>query len=365
MMRVLMTADTVGGVWTYALELADALAPYDVEVHLATMGPAMSSQQRLAVKQSSMAEVHESNYALEWQPAPWNDVERAGEWLLELESAVDPDVVHLNGYVHGALPWRSPVVVVGHSDLYSWWESVRSAPPPPRDWQCYRDRVSAGLAAADAVVAPSGDMLSALKRWYGCQDGQVVPNGRRNDWVRYVGKEPHILGAGRLWDEAKNLTLLHQVSAALPWPVAIAGDPISPDAAAAARGFGGGTARLVGSLSFDELAKRLLRSSIFVLPARYEPFGLGPLEAAQAGCALVLGDIPSLREIWEDAAIYVDPDDSDLLERTLLGLIDNPRELRAMSTAARARARLYSPRRMAEAYLRVYKRLPVRTGARR
>ncbi len=32
------------------------------------------------------------------------------------------------------------------------------------------------------------------------------------------------------------------------------------------------------------------------LPARYEPFGLSVLEAALSGCALVLGDIPSLRE---------------------------------------------------------------------
>jgi glycogen synthase len=51
------------------------------------------------------------------------------------------------------------------------------------------------------------------------------------------------------------------------------------------------------------------RASIYALPARYEPFGLSALEAALSGCALILGDIPSLREVWLEAAPYVSPDD--------------------------------------------------------
>ena len=362
MTRLLMTADTVGGVWTYALELADAIAPYDVETHLATMGRRLSAEQHAAVKQSAIVEVHESDYALEWEHDPWADVERAGTWLLDLERAVDPHVIHLNGYVHGALRWRSPVVVAGHSDVLSWWQAVHGE-AAPEEWSTYRDRVAAGLAGADAVVAPTADMLAALTTWYGYRGGHVVPNGRSSDWVRYAGKEPLILGAGRVWDEAKNLTLLQQVSAAMPWPVVIAGERSHPDAQGNGFTFPGGTTRFVGQLPFEHLANRLLRAAIFVLPARYEPFGLGPLEAAQAGCALVLGDIPSLREVWGPAALYVSPDRPDELEAVLLRLIDNPDELRAMSTLARARAEHYRPARMAQGYVRIYRRLPVRTGA--
>lgn len=36
--RILMTADTVGGVWTYALELAQALDSRGIQIALATMG---------------------------------------------------------------------------------------------------------------------------------------------------------------------------------------------------------------------------------------------------------------------------------------------------------------------------------------
>ena len=49
-MKILMTADTVGGVWTYALELAGALAPHGVEVALATMGRRLSSAQEADMK---------------------------------------------------------------------------------------------------------------------------------------------------------------------------------------------------------------------------------------------------------------------------------------------------------------------------
>src|SRR4051794_27365470 len=104
-MRVLMTADAVGGVWTYALELAHAL---DAEVTLATMGPRPDDDQLAAV---GTLEHRHCDFALEWMPDPWADVERAGEWLLRLAEEVEPDVVHLNAYAHAALPWDVPVVV--------------------------------------------------------------------------------------------------------------------------------------------------------------------------------------------------------------------------------------------------------------
>ena len=37
---------------------------------------------------------------------PWRDVAESGHWLLDLEEQYAPDVVHLNRYGHGALPWQ-------------------------------------------------------------------------------------------------------------------------------------------------------------------------------------------------------------------------------------------------------------------
>jgi glycosyltransferase involved in cell wall biosynthesis len=97
-------------------------------------------------------------------------------------------------------------------------------------------------------------------------------------------------------------------------------------------------------------------AAIYALPARYEPFGLSVLEAALSGCALVLGDIPSLRELWGDAALFVDPDDHDTLATTITWLTEDAPMRRALSARARHVALRFTPARMATGYLEVYER---------
>src|ERR671924_893219 len=104
--RLLLTADTLGGVWTYALELARVLQQYGVQVVLATMGGPLTASQRTEIRSISGLTVCESPFKLEWMEDPWSDVARAGDWLLGLEEAIQPNVVHLNSYVHGALSWH-------------------------------------------------------------------------------------------------------------------------------------------------------------------------------------------------------------------------------------------------------------------
>lgn len=342
MTRILMTADAVGGVWTYALELAAALEPYDVAVHLAVMGPPPTVAQRSELARSAVASLHANPAALEWMDDPWPEVDRAADWLLDLDRELAPDAVHLNGYVHAALPWRSPTLVVAHSDVVSWWRAVHGTAPPTR-FATYVDRVRSGLHAADAVVAPTRPVLDDLRESFGFTGGRVIPNGRRSDWVHPQRKEQLIAAVGRVWDEAKNLALLQTVAGDLPWPLTVAG----PDGSS-------------GLVAWTEIAQLLLRASIFVGPARYEPFGLAALEAGLAGCALVLGDIPSLRAVWGDAAIYVAPDDADGLAAAVTELCAHPDLLDEMSARAAARAQRYSTGSMAAAYAELYQRLPRR-----
>jgi glycogen(starch) synthase len=349
MIRVLMTADTVCGVWTYALELARALAPADVEVHVATMGRRPTPEQRAQAKEV-FASLEESEFALEWQPDPWPEVDRAGAWLLGLAAQVAPHVVHLNGYAHAALAWPAPVVVVAHSCVLSWWEAVRDEPAPP-EWDEYGRRVAAGLAAADAVVAPTQAVLEDLHRHYRLGGGFVVPNCRAAvELQRETSKEPFVLGAGRVWDEAKNLHRLLAVAPRLPWPVQVAGDPVPPHSPQVAPS---ANTTMLGRLPWPELADRLRRAAIYAAPASYEPFGLGALEAAQAGCALVLGDIPSLREVWGGAARYVPPRADDGLCSALEELCLDPELREELAHSARRRAARYTPEATARGYLRV------------
>lgn len=351
-----MTADTVGGVWTYALELARALQPYDVEILLAVMGPPLSAAQRDDAHSIPNLSLFKSNYKLEWMPGCWPDVKRAGDWLLHLESRLQPDVIHLNGYAHASLPWNTPTLVAGHSCVFSWWQAVKGD-TPPAEWQRYKDEVTNGLLAADLVVTPSAAMLQALNTHYGPIDNaRVIPNGRNPEHFNAEAKRRFILSAGRLWDAAKNVELVAEIANELPWPVLVAGDFQHPDETIANRSFAQ-QCQWLGSLSESELRRWFAVASIYALPAVYEPFGYTPLEAALSGCPLVLGDIDSLREIWADAAVFVDPHDSEALKTALCELIGNPQHTRVMADSARARALEFTSMRMAQNYFAAYEEL--------
>jgi glycogen(starch) synthase len=343
---ILMTADAVGGVWTYALELCRALGHHDAHVILATMGPLPDASQRRDAHALRNITLREGPYQLEWMDDPWDDVARAGEWLLGLDEQYRPNVIHLNGYAHAAPNWSAPTLVVAHSCVLSWWQAVKGHVAPPC-YARYRAAVARGLCAAGAIVAPTTAMAHALTEHYGTiPPVRVIPNARDRRLFRPLDKESFVFSAGRLWDEAKNLAAIDAVAPQLPWPVYVAGDggeQASPR-----------SARRLGRLPTGELADWLGRASIYALPARYEPFGLSVLEAAMAGCALVLGDIPSLRENWTGAATFVPPDDRAALAAAVNRLIENPDRRDALALLARDRAQSFSPARMADDYLRTY-----------
>lgn len=351
-MRILMTTDTVGGVWTYSIELAAALRAHGVVVTLAAMGGPLSDHQRDTVAALGL-DVRAGDYKLEWMADPWADVEAAGRWLIALERAVRPDVVHLNQYAHGPCDWSAPLVVAAHSCVCSWWRQVHGT-CAPAEWDRYRQAVTRGLEAADAIVTPTRAMLAMLRECHGpLPDARVIPNGRDPALFAPRPKQPYIFATGRFWDEAKNMAALEQAAAGLSWPVYVCGSMQAPD----------GEARQPtslqprGPLAPAQVAAWMSEAAIYTLPARYEPFGLSILEAALAGCALVLGDIPTLREIWRDAAIFVDPRDSTALAAALQSLIDAPARRRALGAKARQIALTFTPQRMAEAYLALYRAL--------
>jgi glycosyltransferase involved in cell wall biosynthesis len=232
--------------------------------------------------------------------------------------------VHVNGYVHAALDWDLPVVVVAHSDVLSWFEAVRGQAAPP-EWDRYRREVARGLAAADLVVAPTHAMLAALERHHRVDAPTCVIHNGVSPGPPPRPKRELVLAAGRMWDEAKNIAVLRRVS-----------DRIRVE--------------IADWIGRRGLRARMAEAAVFCAPARYEPFGLGPLEAALAGCALVLGDIPSLREVWGDAALYVDPDDDEALAAALQRALRERRD-------ASARAARYSAPRMAARYVDAYRGL--------
>src|SRR5207248_1112890 len=96
---------------------------------------------------------------------------------------------------------------------------------------------------------------------------------------------------------------------------------------------------------------------VFASAALYEPFGLAVLEAASAGCALVLSDIPTFRELWEGAATFVDPMDAEGFACAIEDLIGDTAFRVERGSKARATARRYTPERMANHMAAIYRAL--------
>jgi len=346
---VLMSVDAVGGVWSYALTLCAALPEF--RFVLAIMGPPASTAQRAAAARLGNVVLEETPYRLEWMEGAAADLSAGRQWLAALARRHGADLIHINGYAHARITADRPVLVAAHSDVLSWWQAVHCEAAPP-EWDGYRDEVAAGLAAAGRIAAPSRAVLDDLATHYGFarDDALVIRNGIDLAAYRPAAKRRVVMTAGRMWDAAKNLALLDEVAASLPWPVEIAGPAANPE---------GGTisceaARLIGVLSPAEMAVRLGRAAIFAAPARYEPFGLGILEAAASGCALVLGDIPSLRENWEGAAVFVAPGDAVGWRTALRDLIEDEGDRELWAFAAQQRARGFSREAMAAHYAALY-----------
>src|SRR5690606_6582753 len=93
---------------------------------------------------------------------------------------------------------------------------------------------------------------------------------------------------------------------------------------------------------------------VFVSAATFEPFGLAVLEAAAAGCPLVLADMPIFRELWDGAATFIDPADAAGFAAAIGELLTDEPRARLLGQAAYERSARYTAaaaaRRMEQVY---------------
>jgi len=300
-LRVLMTTDAVGGVWRYSVDLAGGLAAYGVQTVLAVLGPAATAVQCAEAGTVPGLRLVNTGLPLDWTAAAPAELGRASERLASLAALVGARSVHLHApALVGAARWPVPVVAVAHSCVATWWLAVRGGTMPD-DFVWRTAATRAGLGAAAAVIAPTAAHAQAIKAAYGPVPIQVVHNGSRPVPAQAQPRCPAVLTVGRLWDEGKAVAWLDRVAPGLDAPVLAAGPTQGPDASQVQFDH----LQHLGTLSPDALAAEYARTTVFASMARYEPFGLAVLEAAQAGMALVLSNTPGFRELWDSAAIFV------------------------------------------------------------
>jgi len=357
-MHVLITADTVGGVWTYTQELVSGLVQRDVRVTLVSFGRMPSPEQTEWLSGLRHLDYRPTPYQLEWMRDPQRDNAASCEFLEAVIREVRPDLLHLNKYCYGTVsPWL-PRVVVAHSDVVSWWEGVHGHPPEVNAWtQWYRETVVSGLSCADVVVAPSQWMLNTIRRLYVRPSfGVVIHNGRNpSAFDPGVQKEKFVLGVGRLWDRAKQASLLLERDHKVPvWIVGSQEEPGHGSETPQLK-LGRGEFKLLGEKSQEQLRGLFARAGIYAATSCYEPFGLAPLEAAFSSCALVMNDLPVFHELWGEAAYYFQRNDPEDLARRVRELSEDSDLRREFANRAYVRScRQFTAENMVRQYETLY-----------
>ena len=350
--RVLMTTDAVGGVWQFGLDLARGLSAAGVAVELVVLGPAPSPARAAEAEEVPGLVLRVAELPLDWTAESEEDVARAASELAA--QAGSADLVHLNHPAYADARWPAPLLSTVHSCHGSWWATMRGQTSPPPDFRWRAARMRRALALSDRVVAPTATLAALLNELYRPpRPVSVVRNGRA--LAPRLGPpesapDPFVFTAGRLWDEAKNTAVLDAAAARVAVPIVAAGAVRGPN--------GEGTEprhlHLAGELSGTEMEALHRAARVFVSTARYEPFGLAVLEAAQAATPLVLSDIRTFRELWEGAALFAPADDPRAVADRIESLLRDPAEAARWGARAAKRAGRYTVARMIEGYGREY-----------
>lgn len=359
---VLITCDAIGGVWTYTVDLVRFLRQCGIAAHVVVLGPAPDLLQKRGMEESGAETVECLPLPLDWTAEDPDALNASAEALADRAVELGVNIAHLSApALAGLYAWPMPLVVSAHSCLGTWWAALGEG-PVPADFVWRIERTAHGLSIADAVIAPSESFARDLASIYGTRRIIRIHNGCSPAY-RSNGKpdEPVIFTSGRLWDRAKNTTVVDDAAALIDRPIHAAGSAVAPN---------GETVRLhslvqLGLLNRNAMEEWYRRATIFVSTSKYEPFGLAVLEAAQFGAALVLSDIPTFRELWDDAAVFVDPDDAGELAAVLIALADDTSRQRELAVAAGQRAIQYSASRMGAETLAVYQQLLARSASAR
>ena len=394
---MLLVADAVGGVWDHSLLLARGLIGLTgARVLLIAAGPAPDASRSAAADAVPGLEWRALAGQLEWMEGgrDW-----LGVWRREvaaLATGWGADVVHVNQLglagvgdepLLATMPRRPALVLGVHSDVVTWWRWVKGggqqgAPLPEHlTWQ--RELAQQALRRADRVVCPSAFLARELAATYrlsglpavvhnavgALPDSEAPAAGHPPAGER--GLRGQAVVAGRVWDEAKNLSLVAEALGLCrtPWEVEVAGELCEPGREGSQGGQGdepagraeapalpaGPGLRYRGYLDKGRLGALFRRASVCLAPSLYEAFGLAPAEAALAGCAVVASDLPSYREVWGAAACYFRRDSARSLAAVLDRLHDDPLEVTRLARASGERiARRYTLPRMVAGYVRLY-----------
>lgn len=122
---------------------------------------------------------------------------------------------------------------------------------------------------------------------------------------------------------------------------------------------------ITGYIAEPELAALYRLASAFVYISLLEGFGLPPLEAMSYGVPVVASDIPVLREVLGDHALYVHPYDVDSIGAGIRTMLNDTDASGQFARRGRLHVRQFTWERCAGQMLDIYRQTAVREGRRR
>lgn len=249
----------------------------------------------------------------------------------EIVSGLGADAVVVTQAEHASLPWQIPSLLDYRGCSAVRWRALRGDESADTGQAERFASEARGLRRADMVVAQSEAALRQAEAFAGpLQAMRVLPLAAESTGLDLYGKRDIAVTLGSSDDEASGLELLDAACEGGSWPVYV-GDT------AGKRGQWRNLSAL-GRLCSNARGAWLGRASMYIHPALHDPSGHDVLEAAAAGCALVLADDPCLKERWNEAASFFPRGDVKALREALRSLARDPERRNYLAVAARERA---------------------------
>lgn len=237
----------------------------------------------------------------------------------------------------------------------------------PFHWRSYYRWNLRGAVSADLLISVSEASRRELRTALGSVGDRVrvIHNGVEPPPQAYTNGQhthPYVLFAGS-FEPRKNLARFIRAYAAavargLPYDLVVVAHPDSGDKSAVESEIDRAglrrRIRFIPAVSENDLWDLYRSASIVAFPSLAEGFGLPPLEAMAVGTPVIASNLPALREVLGDAAMFVDPYSETDMSAAMLALAAAPPRRELLSQAGLRRARLFSWRDCAEQTLTAY-----------
>ena len=324
-----------------------------------------------------------------FEPAvvPWTLFSPSGQILMPRRLRADRiDVFHSTNYMIPLLAFpkrgnhRIRCVVTIHDLIPLLFPSATPRALKTRLFPLYRGLMREVGARADRIIAvsrasrddivrclriPAGSEKHVRVIYNGVSDCFRPPAGPRAADSNDPGRTRVILYVGRS-DPYKNLPALVETFDVLrrrtsfPVNLRIIGppDPRYPEALERARQLGAEPfIAWSGYMPADALVRAYQDADVTVLPSSYEGFGFPLVDSMACGTPVVCNDIPVLREVGGDAALYAGIGDRNAFAAALLNVLQDSNTRNTLIGRGYERARTFSWPRAVRETLDIYREL--------